>query len=186
MKNSPLSTSLRSATHATDSTRKGWIAKTAATKALRQSAAVIWRRTRKSKNGRGGVKQDVGEMMSARVQTVKLTVQHMGKPGQGMPVVGMGLGECPDDSFERQASGDLSVLEDILAVIKIDELVPKRLAEDQPGDRGKKEADPEDHPTIVQTGGLVSWLGRGEAAAMSLRCCHPSAVFFDLRLIRLP
>ena len=48
MKNKPLSTSLRSATHATDSTRKGWMAKTAATKALRQRAPVICRRSRKS------------------------------------------------------------------------------------------------------------------------------------------
>ncbi len=41
MKKSPLRTSLRSATHATDSTRKGWIAKTAATKALRHKKPVI-------------------------------------------------------------------------------------------------------------------------------------------------
>ena len=46
MKNRPLSTSLRSATHATDSTRSGWIANTAATNALRHSAPVIRRNTR--------------------------------------------------------------------------------------------------------------------------------------------
>ena len=46
MKNSPLKTSLRSATQATDSTRRGWMAKTAATHALGQSAPVIRRSTR--------------------------------------------------------------------------------------------------------------------------------------------
>ena len=46
MKNSPLNTSLRSATQATDSTLRGWIAKTAATQALGQSAPVIRRRAR--------------------------------------------------------------------------------------------------------------------------------------------
>ena len=37
--------SFRSATHATDSTRKGWIAKTAATKALGQKRPVMLDRT---------------------------------------------------------------------------------------------------------------------------------------------
>ena len=46
MKNSPLNTSLRSATHATDSTRSGWIANTAATNALRPRHPVIRRSTR--------------------------------------------------------------------------------------------------------------------------------------------
>ena len=41
--------SLRSATQATDSTLKGWIAKIAATKALRQVNPVVRRRTRKSR-----------------------------------------------------------------------------------------------------------------------------------------
>ena len=70
MKNNPLSTSLRSATQATDSTRNGWMAKTAATNALRQRAPVIWRRTRKSDDDRCGVEQDIGEMMSAGMQSV--------------------------------------------------------------------------------------------------------------------
>ena len=49
MKNSPLRTSFRSATQATDSTRNGWMAKMAATKALGQRSPVIRRRTRNSK-----------------------------------------------------------------------------------------------------------------------------------------
>ena len=48
MKKSPLKTSLRSATQATDSTRSGWMAKIAATHALGQSAPVI-RRSAKSR-----------------------------------------------------------------------------------------------------------------------------------------
>ena len=43
MKNSPLKTSLRSATQATDSTLRGCTANTAATQALGQSAPVIRR-----------------------------------------------------------------------------------------------------------------------------------------------
>ena len=80
-----------------------------------------------------------------------------------MPVVGVGLGERPGDSFDRQAPGDLGVLEDILAVIKIYELVAKRLAEDQPGDRSEENTDAEDHPAIVQ---------------MSRRCFYRRGRFF--------
>ena len=42
MKKRPDSTSLRSETQATDSTCKGWIAKTAARKPLRQTVAALW------------------------------------------------------------------------------------------------------------------------------------------------
>ncbi len=49
MKNTALSTSLRSATHATDSARNGWIANSAATNALRHRNPVIRRSTRKSR-----------------------------------------------------------------------------------------------------------------------------------------
>ena len=48
MKNSPLSTSRRSATQATDSTCKGCRANNAATSALGQSAPVIRHRTKNS------------------------------------------------------------------------------------------------------------------------------------------
>ena len=110
------------------------MAKTAATKALRHRAPVIWRRTRKSRIAVARVKEDIGEMMSARIQTIKLTVQHMGNPGQRMPVGGMEMGEGPDDSLDRQTARDLRILIDIVAVIKIDELVMNRLAKDQPGE----------------------------------------------------
>ena len=48
------------------------------------------------------VEQDVGEMMAAGLQSVKLAVQHVGNPGQRMPVGGMDVGERPDDPLKRQ------------------------------------------------------------------------------------
>ena len=90
MKNSPLSTSFRSATQATDSTRNGWMANTAATKALGQRSPVIRRRTRKRRIARGGVQQDIGQVVSAGViQSVELAIQHVGEPSQRVPVAGM-------------------------------------------------------------------------------------------------
>ena len=40
---------------------------------------------------RGGVQQDVGQVVSAGVQAVELAVQHVGEPGQRMPVAGMAV-----------------------------------------------------------------------------------------------
>ena len=50
MKKNVLSTSLRSATQATDSTWRGWTANRAATKALRQTAPVMRRSRKKSRS----------------------------------------------------------------------------------------------------------------------------------------
>ena len=72
MKNSPLNTSLRSATHATDSTRNGWIANTAATNALRQEVwgPVHQPQHQKKQDRRRRMEQDIGEMMAAGIQPI--------------------------------------------------------------------------------------------------------------------
>ena len=87
------------------------------------------------------------------------------------------MGEGPDNSFKRQTPGDLRVFEHIFAVIIINELVVKRLTKDQPRNCGQENTDAEDHPTIVQTGGPVSGLQRGESAAMSRRGSPWSSCF---------
>ena len=86
--------------------------------------------------------------------------------------------EGPDNSFERQTPGDLGVFEHIFPVIIIDELVAKRLFEDQPCNRGNENTGAKDHPTIVQTRGPASGLQREESAAMSRRCRPLSSCFF--------
>ena len=43
----------------------------------------------------------------------------------------------------------MRILKDIIAVIKIDELMMNRLAKDRPDDCGEKTANPEDHPAVV-------------------------------------
>ena len=55
MKNSPLRTSFRSATQATDSTRRGWTANRAAAKALGQKIAGHPPQDEKQNDRRGGV-----------------------------------------------------------------------------------------------------------------------------------
>src|ERR1700730_14769065 len=104
-------------------------------------------------------------MMSARIQAVNLAVQHMGNPSQGLPVGGMNMCEGPGSSFECQTPGDLSVFEHIGVVIIINELVAKRLAEDEPGNCGEENAHAKDHPSIVRTRRSVSGLQREGSAA---------------------
>src|SRR4051812_35137554 len=102
----------------------------------------------------GSMNQDAGEMMAAWIQAIQLAVQHMGKPRDGVPVGRMDVRECPPDSLDRQASGDLRVLKDIDVVIQIDELKTKRLAKDEPGDRSNETANTESHPAIARVHGV--------------------------------
>jgi len=68
-----------------------------------------------------------------------------------MPVLGMNVGERPDDSTERDAVPDRRVAVEIGDIIVVDELVPKRLAEDDPGKRRQKNADADTQPAAVRS-----------------------------------
>ena len=91
-----LSTSLRSATQATDSTWSGWTAKSAATNALRQRAPVIRARTTNRSAAFAGVQQHVHEVVAARVEPEQLDVEHVREPGQRVPVAHVERRERPD------------------------------------------------------------------------------------------
>src|ERR1700719_3292715 len=95
------------------------------------------------------VEQHIGEVMPARAEAVELAVQHVGKPGERVPVRRVRLGERPDNSFARQPAKDLRILIHIRAVIEIDELVMNRLAENQPNYRGQTKAEAGNDPAIV-------------------------------------
>ena len=96
----------------------------------------------------------------------------------------MDMGERPDDSLESSGLGrPRAFLSTYVAVIKIDELVAKRLAEDQPGDCREENANAEDQPAIVRPAARC----RMKARRFSCDGAVPRfLVIFDLRLIRLP
>lgn len=73
------------------------------------------------------------------------------------------MSEGPDDSFKRQASGDLSVFDDVFAIIIIQKLVVKRLPEDQPGKCRETKANAQNRPAAVQR---------------KRRCCARGSSFF--------
>jgi hypothetical protein len=89
-------------------------------------------------------------MMSARIKAVNLAVQHVGNPGQRMPVGRMDVGKSPDDSLGSQTQGNLGVFEDIFVIVKINELIMTCLPENDPYDCDKEHTDAQNHPMIAR------------------------------------
>src|SRR6266516_38432 len=77
-------------------------------------------------------------MMTSRLYPVELAVEHVRNRRQRMPVPRMTMGECADRSIDRETFCDQRIIINVHVVIEIDELVPDRLAEHQPGDHDKK------------------------------------------------
>jgi hypothetical protein len=58
-----------------------------------------------------------------------------------MPVSGMSVGKCSDQAIDGKASRDKGIFVNVDVVIKIDEVVPKCLAKNQPRDCNQAEAN---------------------------------------------
>ena len=125
----PPSTSLRSAAQATDSTRSGCSAKRAATAALRQSAPVSAAQHRQQQHGVGGVQRRARRGGAPRPQAEELDVEHVGEPGQRVPVRGV-VAEGPAEPAPREPGGHRRVVEDVGVIVVGDEFVEERLAVD--------------------------------------------------------
>lgn len=78
------------------------------------------------------MEQHVSQMMPAGIEPEQLAVQHVGKGGERVPMPDLGMGERPDAPIEGQALRDLGIQIDGFRIVVIDELEPKRLAEDDP------------------------------------------------------
>ena len=142
MKNSPLSTSLRSATQATDSTCKRMDGKQGRREGAGPEIAGHLPQDQKEENDAGGVQQDIGQVVSAGViQSVELAIQHVGEPSERVPVGGMKVRKGPDDSLGSETACDLRIIIDIDLIVGVDELVPDRLAEDEGHGQQKERAD---------------------------------------------
>src|SRR5439155_4518455 len=80
-------------------------------------------------------------MMSARLQPMELAIERVRNDGQRMPVVGNAVGERPDNSVRRETLCYFCVIDDVRIVVVINKFVSERLAENNPGDRGQKNAN---------------------------------------------
>src|SRR5205809_397596 len=99
------------------------------------------------------MQQDVRQMMSPWLETVKLTIKHVRNGGQRMPVVSMHMRESPLNPVNRETVRDSWIFVDVLIVVVVDELVPKGLAEDDPDNSHKENTDyAGDHPLTGSAG----------------------------------
>ena len=69
------------------------------------------------------VKKHTREMVSSRLQSVNLAVQHVRNRRQRVPVSGMTMDKSADDAIDRQASRNRRVFVNIYVIVKIDEIV---------------------------------------------------------------
>src|SRR5438876_8884456 len=87
------------------------------------------------------MQQHVRQMMSPRLETVELTIQHVRNGGKRMPVISMHMGEGPLNPLEGETVRDPWIFVYVLIVVVVDKLVPNGLAEDDPDNSRKKNAD---------------------------------------------
>lgn len=88
----------------------------------------------KEQQHRHRMKNDVGKVMAASVQSIQLAIEHVGKRGKRMPVPRMGMSKGADYAFSGKSSYDERIFVDVNVIIKIDKIVSQRLAEYCPGD----------------------------------------------------
>jgi len=72
--------------------------------------------------GAEDMKDDVGDMVSSGMKTIKLIIGHQGQPGQRMPEFCVGGRQCPADARQSDAGLDMMVVGNINIIIKIDEV----------------------------------------------------------------
>ena len=71
-------------------------------------------------------------MRAAGIQSVELAVEHVGEPGQRVPVADGAISQRPAKSLPSQTLLDNWIRIDIDGVVVVDKVESQRLAEDHP------------------------------------------------------
>src|ERR1043166_6294695 len=79
--------------------------------------------------GVGGVEAEVRQMVSTGAQAEDFNVQHVGKPGQGMPVAAGTGAKSPQDILCYETARDVCVRRYVIRVVERDEGVVKHRPE---------------------------------------------------------
>ena len=69
------------------------------------------------------MQNQAGGMMHAGIQSVNLTIQHMGYPCQREPVGSTGGTKGPDDPFYGQSLLNMRIFRHVLIIIKVDKVI---------------------------------------------------------------
>ena len=67
--------------------------------------------------------------MPSRVQSEELNIEHVGHPGQGMPVCGITARKCPPNGLHGHAVPDMDIFGYIRGIVIINEIAPVHLPE---------------------------------------------------------
>ncbi len=117
------------------------------------------------------VPEDARQVMSESDLVVELPIEHVGEPGERMPVIGV-AGEGPDDARPGEAGADVGVVGDVARVVVVEKPVVERAAEKENGAGEQERADKEREQRradVERTGGHRGGLrARGKCAAMFL------------------
>ena len=87
------------------------------------------------------MQQHVAQMMPPRVQSIHLTVEHVGKRCERMPVAAMNMSERPENRFRVETVGDLRIVIHIFVVIVLNEAKREGLGKNGPYSQRQRNAD---------------------------------------------
>ncbi len=89
----------------------------------------------------GDMEEDIDEMHAARVDAEQVDVQHVGEPGQRMPVARINGCEGPLGAVDRQSGQNMPVFNNVHFVVEIDKIEVIDLPEDREGHNSQDKAD---------------------------------------------
>lgn len=80
-------------------------------------------------------------MVEMRVQAEELDVQHVGHPGQGMPIGGVTCRKCPRYRVRADAVLNMEIMRYVFTVVQADEIRLSDRPECYEGKKRQKKAD---------------------------------------------
>src|SRR5437016_3361749 len=69
------------------------------------------------------VEKGVREVMASGVETKESAIQHVRKPGEWVPIVGVNVCKCPMNAFPTETGLNAQVKRNVVRVIEVDEIV---------------------------------------------------------------
>ena len=87
------------------------------------------------------MKQYTCQVMSTGIQAIKLTVQHVRNPRQGVAIGVIESCNGPSEPFEGKSGLHMFIVSDVIQVIEIDKVVVPDLSIDHDGSSSEEQAD---------------------------------------------
>jgi len=106
------------------------------------------------------VQGHVHQVMPGRIEPEELHIEHVGEPGERVPVGCMGGGHGPGDPLEGHPLDDVLVVVDILVIVEIDEVVAGAPAENCTDRHKQQDGDGGDPEPLIGSGPAAAAMQR--------------------------